>query len=66
VPSILLEPWELAQFRERFARSNVYGRIDWPPAIEVRGPVAARLYSIVDRARYLAGQEIHGSQLIIP
>jgi hypothetical protein len=59
VPYILLEPWEVTWFRSQFARASVFGRVDWPPAIEVRGPVAARLYSIDDRARFLAGEEIH-------
>jgi Dolichyl-phosphate-mannose-protein mannosyltransferase len=65
VPYILLEPWEQTWFKEKFAASSVYGRIDWPPAIEVRGPIAARVYSVDDRIRYITGDEIHPTLLTI-
>ncbi|HEY2906584.1 MAG TPA: glycosyltransferase family 39 protein [Vicinamibacterales bacterium] len=57
-PYILIEPWEETQF-SHFARANIYGRLDWPPAIVVRGPVAPRIYSADDRDRFFAGEEIH-------
>jgi hypothetical protein len=65
VPYILLEPWEQTWFKEKFAASSVYGRIDWPPAIEVRGPIAARVYSVDDRMRYITGDQIHPTLLTI-
>jgi hypothetical protein len=64
IPYILLEPWEVTWFHSQFARASVFGRTDWPPAIEVHGPVAGRLYAIGDRARYLSGVEIRPT--IIP
>ena len=55
-PYILLEEWEEPQFRDRFAATNIFGRMDWRPAIEYRGAPRVRVYAVADRARYLAGE----------
>jgi hypothetical protein len=57
-PFILLEEEEEAEFRMRFADASVFGRVDWPPAIEYLGLPNVRVYSVDDRARYLAGARI--------
>jgi len=65
-PYILLEPWEEALFRARFAQTSVFGRLDWPPAIQVRGPIAARVYAVDDRMRFLDGETIRPIVLPVP
>jgi hypothetical protein len=57
-PYFALEDWEEAQFRSRFASGGALGRLDWPPAAEVGGPVKVRFYDPRDRARYLAGETV--------
>jgi len=57
-PFILLDGEEEAEFRMRFADVSVFGRVDWPPAIEYLGLPKVRVYSVDDRARYLAGARI--------
>ncbi len=47
-PYFLLEEWEEAGFRERFAGER-YGALDWTPAIEFREHVVIRLYDPRDR-----------------
>ena len=47
-PYFLLEDWEEAGFRERFAREK-YGKLDWRPAAEIRDHVTVRLYDPADR-----------------
>ena len=42
-PYILLEDWEEANFRERFAGER-YGALDWTPVAEIRDHVVIRLY----------------------
>jgi hypothetical protein len=58
-PYILLEDWEEPAFRQRFAASNGFGRIDWPPAMEYGdGQPYIRIWAPDDRARFRAGLPI--------
>jgi hypothetical protein len=57
-PYLLIEDHEEATFREHFATSNIFGRIDWPPAIEYQGPPRVRVYGLADRARHISGEHI--------
>jgi hypothetical protein len=57
-PYILLDQYEEAEFRTRYGEASVFGRIDWPPAVEYRGNPHVRLYALQDRARYLRGERI--------
>lgn len=54
-PMILLEEFEEAEFKPRFARQRL-GKLDWPPRAMLYGPPDARLYDPADRARYLMGE----------
>ena len=49
-PYLLLEDWEEAGFRERFA-GEVLGRLDWAPTAEIRDHVTVRLYDPKERPR---------------
>jgi hypothetical protein len=57
-PYFVLEAWEEAQFRERFAASSPLGLLDWPPRAEVGRPVRVRFYDPRDRQRFLAGEPV--------
>ena len=58
-PYILLDDYEEATVpRVTSHRANVFGRINWPPAIEYLGHPHVRVYSIADRSRHLAGERI--------
>jgi hypothetical protein len=50
-PYLLLEDWEEAEFRARFASASGVGALDWPPAAEYRGYQRVRIYLPNDRAR---------------
>ncbi len=52
-PVVLVERWEEAVFRQRFAGS-LAATLDWPPSAEIGGQV--RIYRPEDRARYHAGE----------
>lgn len=54
----VLEAWEEAQFRDRFARFSALGLLDWPPIAEVGKPVKVRFYDPRDRRRFLAGETV--------
>ncbi|MFN7979714.1 MAG: hypothetical protein U0P30_16390 [Vicinamibacterales bacterium] len=54
-PVIVLETWEEAPFRTRFA-GQVYGALDWPPSYDVERRV--HIYVPADRARFLAGETV--------
>jgi dolichyl-phosphate-mannose-protein mannosyltransferase len=58
VPYILLEDWEEPLFRQQFAQTNAFGRIDWPPAMEYQGAGHVRLYCVADRSRHLSGEPV--------
>jgi hypothetical protein len=49
-PYLLLEDWEEAGFRERFATESL-GKLDWRPAAEIRDHVTVRLYDPGDRVQ---------------
>jgi hypothetical protein len=57
-PFILLEAGEDGPFRERFARASALGRLDWPPAAEIRTLVRVRIYDPAARARHFAGERV--------
>jgi hypothetical protein len=57
-PYLVLEAWEEAQFRDRFAGSSALGLLDWPPIAEVGRPVRVRFYDPRDRSRFLAGEQV--------
>ncbi len=57
-PFFVLEAWEEARFRERFAASSPLGLLDWPPRAEVGRPVRVRFYDPRDRQRFLAGEPL--------
>jgi hypothetical protein len=57
-PFLVLEDWEEAQFRDRFAGHSALGLLDWPPMAEVGRPVKVRFYDPRDRARFLAGEPV--------
>jgi hypothetical protein len=57
-PYFVLEAWEEAQFRDRFAAHTALGLLDWPPVAEVGRPVRVRFYDPRDRARFLAGEPV--------
>lgn len=54
-PVIVLETWEEAPFRTRFA-GQAYGALDWPPRYDVERRV--HVYAPADRARFLAGDTV--------
>jgi hypothetical protein len=53
---IVVERWEEAGFRARFAAHSPLGALDWPPRLDVDGRV--RVYDPADRARHLAGGRV--------
>src|SRR5262249_49137857 len=55
-PYIVLESWEEAGFRSRFASHSPLGNLDWPPKYEVDRTV--RIYDPQDRARYWRGERV--------
>jgi hypothetical protein len=57
-PYIAVEEGEEPIFRDRFARLNALGRLDWPPAVERFENVRVRIYDPADRRRYFAGEAI--------
>jgi hypothetical protein len=54
-PVIVIEPWEEAAFRARFAGQQ-FGVLDWPPRVDIDSRV--RIYLTDDRARYLSGAPV--------
>jgi len=48
-PYFVLEEWEVAKFRARFAQASVAGRLDWLPAKTWTTPVKVVLYDPVDQ-----------------
>jgi hypothetical protein len=57
---IVLEEWEVPQFRDRFGNRNALGRLDWPPDAEFNREKASRVlvYDPRDRARSRAGETL--------
>jgi hypothetical protein len=55
---IAVEAWEEKQYRERFAETSFYGKLDWPPRAEIGKAVKVRFYDPRDRQRFLDGETI--------
>jgi hypothetical protein len=52
----VLDGWEEEVFRERFRYRSAFGRLDWPPVVELEvGDV--RIYDAADRSRQVAGEQ---------
>jgi oligosaccharyl transferase STT3 subunit len=56
-PFIVLEDAEEPAFRRRFP-SQRFGRLEWPPQVEIHAPVRVHFYDPAALDRYLAGQRI--------
>jgi hypothetical protein len=61
-PVILLEEWEEAPFKARFA-SQLHGKLDWPPTAQVDEVIRVRLYDPTDRPRHLARLPVETVQI---
>lgn len=48
-PFIVLDDWEEIEFRQRFARQNRVGRLDWQPLVRVPGSPEVRIYAVENR-----------------
>jgi hypothetical protein len=57
-PYLLLEAWEIPEFRKLFGGLSQYAAIDWPPTIEYRDLSRVGVYRLADRARHHAGSPI--------
>lgn len=55
-PFIVVEQWEEASFRARFAGRSVVGALDWPPRFDIDRQV--RVFDPADRQRFDAGESI--------
>jgi hypothetical protein len=53
-PYILLEPWEVPQFQQRYAGQSALASLDWPPTALLRES-GIRIYDPADR-QALAGR----------
>jgi hypothetical protein len=49
-PYLLLDDWEVAEFRQRFERRSPLGALDWPPVLELEY-VKVRVWDATDRQR---------------
>ena len=49
-PYLLLDDWEVPEFRQRFGHRSVLGALDWPPVLEL-DYVHVRIWDLTDRAR---------------
>jgi hypothetical protein len=56
-PFIVLEDAEEPAFRKRFATER-FGRLEWPPQVEIHAPVRVHFYDPAALDRYLAGQRV--------
>ena len=45
-PFIVVDDWEEAEFRTRFAPHSRLGRLDWPPVARVTGSPEVRIYDL--------------------
>ena len=52
-PYLLIEPWEQADFVQRFDAHSQLGGLSWPPIADINHEV--RIYDPEDYARYRAG-----------
>jgi hypothetical protein len=58
VPFIVLEDAEEPAFRRRFPAQR-FGRLEWPPQVEIHTPVRVHFYDPAALDRYVAGQRVH-------
>jgi hypothetical protein len=49
-PYIVIDDWEETEFRNRFAKANRVGRLDWRPLVRVIGNPEVRIYDPEGRA----------------
>ena len=56
-PYILLEPWEVPQFRKRYTGLSPLSSLDWPPVAVMRN-TDIRIYDPADRPAFLAGRPL--------
>ena len=56
-PYILLEPWEVPQFRKRYTGFSPLSSLDWPPVAVMRN-TDIRIYDPADRPASLAGRPL--------
>ena len=56
-PYILLEPWEVPQFRKRYTGFSPLSSLDWPPVAVMRN-TDIRFYDPADRPASLAGRPL--------
>ncbi len=54
-PYLVLEEWEIPEFKRRLAGSAV-SSLHWPPAAEFIGPISVRIYRLNDRFRKPEGE----------
>jgi hypothetical protein len=54
-PYILVEPWEVPQFRRRYTGFSPLSSLDWPPVAIMRN-TDIRIYDPADRPAFLAGR----------
>jgi hypothetical protein len=47
---LLLDDWEVPEFKQRFENRSVLGALDWPPVLEL-DHVHVRVWDLTDRAR---------------
>ena len=66
LPLIALDAGEVIPFRERFTAASDLGRLDWPPAVDLRTPTPVRIYDPAQRAMFMAGQRIHTRTVFAP
>jgi hypothetical protein len=57
-PYLVIEPWELVQFRTRFAGHSALSALDWPPMAKGEGTVGTHIYDPADRDRFMAGEKV--------
>jgi Dolichyl-phosphate-mannose-protein mannosyltransferase len=56
-PYILVEPWEVPEFRKRYAGYSPLSSLDWPPVAVMRN-TDIRIYDPADRQAFLAGRPL--------
>ena len=56
-PYILVEPWEVPEFRKRYAGFSPLSSLDWPPVAVMRD-ADIRIYDPADRSAFLAGRSL--------
>jgi dolichyl-phosphate-mannose-protein mannosyltransferase len=65
-PYFVLETWEEASFRRRFAGYSELGSLEWPPLADVGRSVRVRIYDPSSLVRYRAGEEIRTDRVMEP